>query len=251
MSPSHSPTTGRDEATMRGISHSVPAHQDSRSTLKHQRSIRELVSLFPPRSPPLPVSNPEDTEESDLTLSGYFQPVVARNTRSTSNAKARALSSRLATSSSPIIFPSSGDTISATSFSPEDSDLLANLRADELDQEMNLDVMPPTLPKKVFENQGHWQIKPREMNGAPHSSVYVRALEQAANRLVAKAKELVIAHDGDDTACQEPLAEAHDWCVDTIDMISGEINRKKYNKKWTAKKSNWDKRNKSHSGFGE
>lgn len=106
---------------------------------------------------------------------------------------------------------------------------------------MNLDVKPPPLPKKAFQNQGVWEIKLKDTKKAPHSNEYVRALEQAANRMVAKAKELVIIHEGDDAACQKPLMEAEEMCIDTIDMFEGDIDRKKYRRKWMAKKEEWKK----------
>lgn len=163
---------------------------------------------------------------------------MKRFTRSSKKAKAKATSDDAGPQSSPTA--STTYTTQASSQKFEGIDLLASLRADELDQEINIGQKPAQLPKKLFENQGYWQIKRREVIVPPNTDIYVQALEQAANRLVAKAKELVIAYDGDEEACSQPLAEAQEWCIDTINMISGETSVKQYKKKCAARKKVWD-----------
>lgn len=161
---------------------------------------------------------------------------MAPNTRSSSKSK----------TVSPNTTISSTDTVIGDENNPpprrfDGIDLLTNLRADQGQRQLNLDLKPPPLPKKVFQNQGAWEIKLKDTKNAQHNNEYVRALEQAANRLVAKAKELVVVHEGNDAACQKPLMEAQEMCIDTIDMLEGDIDKKKYNRKWTTKKAEWKK----------
>lgn len=141
---------------------------------------------------------------------------------------------------------------STTEFSPtnsdgpvrghfDDYDLLANLRTDERDQEMMLDLKPPPLPKKLIQNQGLWELKLKEPKDLRHNNEHIQALKQVTNRLMAKAKEMVIVMEGDDAACEKQLEEAHELCVDTIAMFEGSIDRKKYRRKWMAKRAAWAK----------
>lgn len=170
---------------------------------------------------------------------------MSPTTRSSGNAKR--CDPSVVPDPSPSEKTSSDDTICASSPSAKIDDLFINLRADELDQETNLNCKPPSLPKKAFENQGHWQIKPRDT--MQHNNIYIQALEQAANRLVAKAKELVIVHDGDEVACQKPLMETQEWCIDTTSMLAGEINIKEYKTKWNARKQVWVNRDDYNVSF--
>lgn len=122
----------------------------------------------------------------------------------------------------------------------DDIDLLASLREDERKQELNLDLKPPPLPQKLIKNQGLWEIRLKDPKTAPHPNEDVRALEQVTKRLVAKAKEVVLTDEGG-TTFKKPLNEAHDMCVDTIAMLEGHIEKKKYRKKWMAIRADWSK----------
>lgn len=249
MSLSGSSTISQDETPVRKKARS--AHVQPDQVIPQRQTVaqpEQIITAGSQQSVSYELRQ-RDTSETTSTRTRHFQPIMAPTTRSTSNQKTCTLPPKSLIL--PYEDPSSDDTVVPTEPDENADDLFVNLRKDELDQEMNLDVKPQPLPKKAFQNQGYWEIKPRDPKNAPHGSGYVRALEQAANRLVAKAKELVIAHEGDDDACQKPLVEAQEWCIDTIDMIAGEIDRKKYRKKWTDRKMEWESRRDSDLSLGE
>lgn len=158
---------------------------------------------------------------------------MAPNTRSSSNSKTL--------SPNPLSSPTDTTTVDENVPPPrrfDGIDLFAHLRTDERRQETQFNVKPPQLPKKV-QTQGYWEVKPRDTKNLPYSSEYVRALEQAANRLVAKAKELVVVYEGDEDKYKKPIMEAEEMCIDTIDMLEADMDRKKYRQKWTANKATW------------